>query len=210
MENASNTHNLNSEGVQYRTPSIPMRVVGGNSNLGEARVVFVGTNNHYDPGFQSRIASTLHVLPEPGDVVLTEGEPFGQLNSSWIPEMTRVDTGEVTMMGWENQGLYNSAGTIVRDLQNNQLNLAMLSSMGLGQLARPLIDGLKHKIDRGKSDFDRVVLHERTGAMKRSVMSVLGNRLQKGGTAFVYAGSAHLTGAELGGMGGIKHIVLGV
>ncbi len=209
METISNPNNQNSEAVPHRTSSSPLPIVGGNSTLAEARVVFIGTNNHYDPGRQSRIANALHILPQPGDVVLTEGEPFGQLNSSWIPEMDRVDTGKVTMMGWENPGLYNAAGDIVREFNQNQLNLAMIGSMGLGALARPMIDRIKHKIESGRSEFDRVVLHERTGAMKRSVMSVLGNRLQKGGTAYVYAGAAHVASGELA-MGSVKHVVLGV
>jgi hypothetical protein len=207
MEAEGRPSNPNTEPV-YRAPSVPMSVRGGNSTLEDADVVFVGTDNHYNPSFQRRIAHTLGVLPQPGDFVLTEGERFGGLNSSWIPEMAQVDTGEVTLMGWENQGLYNRAIGVVNDLY---LNIQMLASFGgLGQFAMPLVERLKQKVAIGIKEMDRVVLHERTRAMKRSVMSVLGRSLKEDGTVFVYAGSAHLTGSELGGMNSVKHVVLGV
>jgi len=211
MEAETGPSNTNTESIHHRTPSVPMHIRGGNSSLDEARVVFVGTDNHYDPGFQGRIAHTLQILPQPGDVVLTEGESFGGLHGSWVPEMARVNTGEVTLMGWENSGLYDRATGIVREFSQNIQMLGFLSGMALGQLAKPWIDRLKQKVSNGKAEMDRVVLHERTSAMKSAVMNVLGRRLQETGTVFVYAGSAHLTGSELGGsINGVKHVVLGV
>jgi hypothetical protein len=193
------------------TPKIPMKVVGGNSSLEEAEVVLVGTENHYNPAYQRQIARTLGILAEPDDIVLTEGEPFGnRLSGSWVPEMAGVNTSEVTLMGWENPSLYNKATGIVRDLSQDIQTYNALASMSLGQLVRPLIDGLKRRIEVGRTNIDRVVLHERTAAMKHSIMNVVSNVLQKGGTTYVYAGAAHLTNSELGGMGGLKYAVLEV
>lgn len=207
MESAGYSPQLTAE-VRRQVPSVPMHVVGGNSTLEEAQVVFVGTQNHYDTGYQGRIADTLNILPQEGDVVLTEGESFGgSLGSSWIPEMAKVD---VTMMGWENGGLYRRAGQIVDELQTNINMYNMIGRIGLGSLVKPLIDSLKQRINHGMKEFDQVVLTDRTRAMKGAVMNVLGKRLKTGGTAYVYAGAAHLTSEQLGGMGGVKHVVLGV
>jgi len=211
MAGVVNSINLNSGRSQQRTPNIPMRVAGGNSTIDQAQVVFVGTNNHYDPNFQGAISATLNVLPQPGDVVLTEGEPYGgALKGSWIPEMAGVDTGEVTLRGWEDAGLYERATGIVRELSQDIQTLNILSGMSLGQLIKPVIEDLKQKISSGLATIDKVVLHERTRAMKAAVMSVLGNGLHEGRTVFVYAGAAHLTSSELGGMNSIKHVILEV
>lgn len=190
--------------------SVPMHVVGGNSSLEEADVVFVGTDNHYDQGFQDRIADTLYVLPQQGDEVLTEGEPLGAMRSSWVPEMAKVDTSKVGLSGWEDASLYKQAGTIVNDLSRDIATYNELGGMGLTAIAMVYVAALKKRIEAKMQDFDRVVLHKRSSAMKQAVFGALGRRLTDGGTVFVYAGSAHLTRSELSGMQNVKHTVLGV
>lgn len=211
METGGSVPKLNQAEVRPKPVTVPMHIAGGNSTLEEAQVVFLGTDNHYDTGYQSRISRTLQILPREGDVVLTEGEGFGKgLKSSWVPEMARVNTDKVTLTGWENTGLYNRATRIVSELQSNIYLYNAVGNMSLGQMAAPLLNRLKQRIDSARSSFDRVVLHERSSAMKRSVMSALGRSMQEDGRVFVYAGSAHLTGSELSGMGSVKHVVLGV
>ncbi|KXK26864.1 MAG: hypothetical protein TR69_WS6001000885 [candidate division WS6 bacterium OLB20] len=210
MEAHSSPHNQVPEAKRPRQ-SVPMHVVGGNSSLEDADVVFVGTDNHYDKGYQRAIANTLGILPQAGDVVLTEGEPFGGgMSGSWVPEMAEVDTSTVTLSGWENAGLYRQAAGLVDRMSQDIGMYNAAVSLGLGSIAAPFIAGLKRRIEQHERDFDSVVLNERSRAMKRSVMSVLGNRLKDGGTAFVYAGSAHLTRSQLSGMGRVRHVVLGV
>jgi hypothetical protein len=199
------------ESLQRKQAQIPMHVVGGNSTLAEAKVVFLGTRNHYNPIFQRKISKTLSILPQPGDVVLSEGESFGgRLKSSWIPEMAGVDTGKITMRGWENAGLYKEATGIAQGLFQDINVLNILSGLNLGQMVRPFIESLTQRINTGMANFDKVVWHDRTRVMKASIMNVLGHSLQENGTIFSYAGAAHLTGSELGGMNGIKHVVLEV